>query len=526
MSFSIEGNVADRSNGQPLAGATVRLAAAQGLLAGVGGAQASNQPYTWSRVINGSDVGAAPNNHRYNCYIKFVQNIIPANVLSANAFYDQVLQWNPHLTSDGNLFLPGKFYVVPTSEGGPQFEMRASADGNGHYRFDGLQQAGVYGLIVEQNGYIASPHGLQIFPPQIVNQNPPPTIEVNLSAPPMPPPPPPSQRIWSTEAGFSGLQVAVQRATQQALLLITNDETKAYDTLPPSLQMLAYGYGKPPGSVNYKDLVCADLPSICYAAALGHNPAWGSQDPTGRGFTNSHCANYYRPYPGTNDNSLQAISDQVATLSLADDWKPGDVIIFWLRGSVIPDHVNMYVGRFQGTDLDGNNHPDGEPWCINTSMNTGDPGDTWGPRVQPFRLANVVRGFGFAAMQHVRLLDLWRLKCKKPLPSGETPYGFPVVGLVRGDLALRQSCTQFSIQPSPNLSLPGRGFLLLFLSNLSLPRRGFLLLFLSNLSLPRRGFLLLFLSNLSLPGRGFLLQFLSNLSLPGRGFLLPSPFFS
>ncbi len=409
MSFSIAGNVTERSSGQPLVGATVRLVAAQSLLAGLGGAQPSNQPYTWSRVINGSDVGAAPNNHRYNCYIEFVQNAIPATMLSANAFYDQALQWNPQLGGDGNLFLPDKFYNIPTTDGGPQFELRTNADGNGHYRFDGLQQAGVYGLIVEQNGYIITPQGQTVYPPQIVNQNPLPTIVVNLSAPLAPPPPPPSQRIWSTEPGFSGLPIAVQRATQQALLLITNDETKAYDTLPPSLQMLVYGYGKPPGDIHYKDFVCADLPSIGYAAALGRNPAWASQDPTGNGYTNSHCANYYRPYPGSNDGSLQAISGQVATLSLGEDWRPGDVIIFWLRGSVIPDHVNMYVGRFQGTDLDGANHPDGEPWCINTSMNTGDANDTWGPRVQPFRLADVVRGFGFAAMQHVRLLDLWRL---------------------------------------------------------------------------------------------------------------------
>jgi hypothetical protein len=405
MSFSIKGSVVDSSSGQLLSGATVRLVAAQDLLGGVGAAQPSDQPYTWSRVINGSDVGAFPNNRRFDCYVKFVQPIIPTNVLSDNAFYAQVLQWDPQLIADGNRFVPGKFYFIPTTSGGQQFEISGSSDGSGHYRFDGLQQAGVYGLMVDVDGYAPGRHGVQVFPPQIVNQNPPPTIEINLSVAPALPP---SQRILSTEPGFSGLPTAVQRAVQQALLLITNDETKAFDSLPPNLQALAYGFGKPQSSVNYKDIVCADLPSICYAAALGHAPAWRSQDPSGHGFTNSHCANFYRPYAGINDDSLQAISAPVASLAINDDWKPGDVIIFWLNGSLIPDHVNMYVGRFQGTDLDGTNHLDGEPWVINTSMNTGDPGDTWGPRVATFRLANVVRGFGFASMQHVRILDLWR----------------------------------------------------------------------------------------------------------------------
>lgn len=407
MSFSIEGNVVDSSNGQPLRVATVRLVAAQSVMNGVVGAQPSNQPYTWSRVINGSAVGAFPNNRRSDCYARFVQNTIPASVLSDNAFYAQVLVWNPQLVGDGNRFVPGKFYYIPTSDGGPQFELRGSSDGSGHYCFTGLQQAGTYGLLVEKDGYAQSDHGLPVFPPQIANQNPPPTIEVNLSASPVAPPP--SQRISSTEPGLGGLPQAVQTAVQQALMLITNDETKAYDSLPPNLQALAFGFGKPPGNVNYKDLVCADLPSICYAAARGLAPAWPSQDPTGRGFTNSHCANFYRPYPGTNDRSLQAISDRVPSLAVGDDWKPGDVIIFWLNGSIIPDHMNMYVGRFQGTDLDGTNHPDGDRWVINTSLNTGDPGDTWGPRVATFRLAGVITPrFGFATMQHVRLLDLWR----------------------------------------------------------------------------------------------------------------------
>lgn len=401
MSFGIAGVVHDGGSGVRLTGATVKLVAAQNVLGAVGAAQPSEQPYTWSKVINGSDVGVFPNNRRYDCYAAFVQNVIAANVLSDRDFYDEVLVWNPQLGGDGNRFVAGKFYFIATTEGGQQFEMTTSSDGSGHFRFDGLEQAGVYGLIAVKDGYLPTKKGLQIFPPQIADQNPPPTIELGLGLTPTPNPP--QQRIFSTEPGVAAMPQAVQRAVQQALLLITNDEKKAFDTLPPDLQKLAYGYGKPPG-ISFKDLVCADLPSICYAAALGHGPTWLSQG----NCTGSHCANYYRPIPGVNDNSLQAISGRVGNLSVNDDWKPGDVIVYWPANSNSPAHVNLYVGRFQGVDLDGVNHPNGERYVLNTSQNIDDPSDKWGPKVAFFRLVDCVQGFGFATRQHVRISDLWR----------------------------------------------------------------------------------------------------------------------
>ncbi len=423
MSFSIAGMVQDASSGVPLTGATVRLVAAQNLLGGRGGAQPTGRKYTWSRVINGGDVAAPPNNFRFTCYQKFVQPTIPASDLSQQDFIDGVLDWNPNLNDTGKLFVEGKFYFIPTEDGGPELQLTTTSDGSGNYHFDGLTQPGVYGFIVENNGYVSSHTALQIFPPEVANQNPPPTIRLDLKIAPQPPS---NLRMRTLE---SDLNPAQQRFVECAINLITDDERKAYDFLPQlhpfqnpnlDLQPFCTGWlGRSPDLKRLfqdKDIVCADLPSFCYAYAFGHGPQWTVRDRSGGGSnkTNPHCANYYYPANLTSGSGIQALSGFVPNLPLDASWRPGDLIVFWAespaqvqQGLVIPLHVNVYVGKFAGTDLDGRTWTGSVPMVVNTSLNDTSGGiDRWGPKVATFPLANALQGFGFHTIQHVRLTDL------------------------------------------------------------------------------------------------------------------------
>lgn len=407
MSFQFEGNVVDADSGQPLAGAKVYLAAGQQQLNGVGGAIPTGKGYSWTRLINGSEVGTPK--YRYAAYEKLIQPNIPAGVLDFPTFRDRVLDWNAHLEADGRLFLPGHLYVIPTLDNGPEMVIETISNEAGFFSFSGLERSGVYGFQAEKAGYKTALQTNPVFDSMI--SLPDATIPMPLTLSKLPAPQPATQqRIYSTDANRASLPTAVQKFVQLALLLVTDNEAKAcafLNQLNPRLPFQPYG---PTKQVPDTDVVCADLPSLCYAYALGRTPNWVATRPEDGIRCNPHMATMYLPQPG-NSGSLQSVNGPVMDNSLLNDtWKLGDLIIYGQTLGGRASHVNVYVGPFEGIDLDGKpQQRANRPSVINTSINDqgGDPRINHG--VLAFDLAGAAKpGFAGKWVQHVRLLDLWR----------------------------------------------------------------------------------------------------------------------
>lgn len=136
---------------------------------------------------------------------------------------------------------------------------------------------------------------------------------------------------------------SVRQLISRALQMLGPERT-IFDALPPNLQSLAYGAAaanRNAGSLYFKDIVCADLVTICLAAA-GVDYAWRVTEPAGKGMANPHCANYYRASAG--NGKLRQLDDNDPT------WLPGDILIYWYSGTPATDaadHVNLYIGPFE-----------------------------------------------------------------------------------------------------------------------------------------------------------------------------------
>jgi len=406
MSFFFEGMVLDAKSGQPLAGAKVYLAGSQATLGDVPGAVATGKAFSWTKLLPGSAVGAPPNNYRYAAYAALVQPTISVAELTFPTFRDLVLDRNPELAADGNLFQPNKVYLLPTKENGPEFVLEAETNEAGAFSFSGLSQSGAYGFEAEKEGYQNYFASSSVFDSMITQ--PQASIELSLRLTKLPPAAP-ALRINSTEPNFASLPAAVQKFVQCALLLITDNEAKAYDYLPQLAPQLV---GMPYGAVNNKfdkDFVCADLPSICYAYAFGHAPNWRSLNPEDGNPQNPHQANFYLP-GGQNGDHLATIGGPVSSDGnlRGDDWKLGDLILYGQTAGGRATHVNVYVGTFFGTDLD-NKQQDRRtiPSVVNSSMNVGD--DSISRGILVFDLLGAARPqFAGRWAQHVRISDLWR----------------------------------------------------------------------------------------------------------------------
>lgn len=425
MSFSIRGTVTDAGSGQPASGVNLRLVAAQDVLGDVAGAAADGQDYTWSQVIDGAEVpDSAAGRFRDAAYEQFVAGDVPAAMLSRMDFYAAVEDWNPALADSGHLFQPGQFYFLPTTQDGPEYALNTTTDGNGGYSFDGLQTAGVYGLIVSMAG-MSSYSAAQIYAAMVANDG------ATFNWPPlrvtMPAPPPPEDALFTMHTLEQNLTPAQRRFVECAINMAASNERDAYDFLATlhsplnpnlNLQTLTNGWAfrHNPNHKYYKDIDCADLASASYGYAFGYAPTWKVTDPTGAGFTGPSAANFYNPANLSSGlGSVLAVSDRLHSLPLDDDWRPGDLIVHWPDDSddaqSIPEHVNMYVGSFNGTDREGNRRDaTGERMVVNTSLDTGDPSDIWGPQDAILYLSDVVKrgGSGFARHQHVRITDLFR----------------------------------------------------------------------------------------------------------------------
>ena len=155
------------------------------------------------------------------------------------------------------------------------------------------------------------------------------------------------------------------------------DDHEVFDLLSEEMKPLAWGHDKPPSSMYHKDIVCADLVSVCLrAAAVNFWPSSSVYDPTGRGYTSPHAANYYRPNP--------PYVDEVPD---GERWRPGDVIIYGWRPETEDRvyHVNLYVGPFSGTDVSGRTHAEAQGYeVINASLDhLSDEGAELGTAVTP-----------------------------------------------------------------------------------------------------------------------------------------------
>lgn len=143
---------------------------------------------------------------------------------------------------------------------------------------------------------------------------------------------------------YTALPAQARKVIDQALAMLGDDAT-VFDRLPPELRKLPYGarFLNDVTNFNYKDIVCADLVTVAFTAA-GVPVNWTVKQPAGE-FDSPSKANHYRP----------GSVPELVEITDPNDWLPGDVLCYG-RGdfnSTRLGHVNLYVGPFAGTDLNG-----------------------------------------------------------------------------------------------------------------------------------------------------------------------------
>lgn len=271
------------------------------------------QEVSWTRQITGF-AGS-----RWDCWVQYIDKRVP---ISWESFRDNALIHNPQLAADGRLFQTAKTYLIPDVAPVARAACEVKTDAQGNYRFDNIG-AGAVGLLeVNVAGY--TPVRVPVIVNNTINQ----PINVRGGG----------SGVRSAHPSYNALHPKVRAIIDQALFML-GDEKTVYDALPTNLQQMCYGaqFASNPNHQYYKDIVCADLVSICLAAA-GFNVNWNSG-------ANPHMAQHYAPGPAT----LQEITD-------GNDWQPGDVLVFGNNGAARAGHVTLYVGPFQGTDRSGTNY--------------------------------------------------------------------------------------------------------------------------------------------------------------------------
>ncbi len=332
---------------------------------------------TWTRPLTGFS------GNRWQCWEAHVRDQVRG--LTWAEFMQAVVEHNPTLPDDGYVFKAGKTYVLPENRVRPLYYLFASTDQAGRYAFEGLTTPGDYELAVEAPGYHPYRQRLTLQADTV--------HDVTLTAI--------GTRMVSHWEGYPTAPVKVRKLIDQALNML-GDDPVVFDSLSPELQRLATGsFYSDPHHFHHKDIVCADLVTICLHAA-GVDYGWQVTEPPGTPYNTTYAANYYRPAP--NHPKLREVADD-------EDWLPGDILIYW-NGDLASErvlHVNLYVGPFSGTDLSGNVHPLSKGYdVVNASIDHLDPnGVEVGTAVRPvtknFCLTN---RFGYQHVQRMRHMDL------------------------------------------------------------------------------------------------------------------------
>lgn len=300
------------------------------------------QEVAWTRKLTGFS------GSRWDCWEKEIKAKVPQ--LSWESFRDSALVHNPHLAADGRLFQPAKTYLVPEVVGTARAAISATTDANGNYRFAGVLP-GAVGIIE-----VAAPGYTPLRQPVVINGDIVQPLVVKGGG----------SGVRSALPSYGALHARVRQIIDQALAML-GDEKSVFDSLPAHLQKMCYGASAEnlanPNGQHYKDIVCADLVSIAFAAA-GVSLSW-----PGPGGANPHMANYYAPGAG----GVKEITD-------ANDWQPGDVLVFGNNGAPRAGHVVIFVGPFQGTDRSGKTYNLSANYeCVEASMNFDlAPGRPWG----------------------------------------------------------------------------------------------------------------------------------------------------
>lgn len=168
-----------------------------------------------------------------------------------------------------------------------------------------------------------------------------PTGDIQPVVPPVTPPVAPGAAETPWLAQHPNAPAAVRRLIDRALHMLGPERT-IFDALPSNLQSLAYGAAyRDAASLYFKDIVCADLVTICLAAA-GLDYAWRVTEPPGTAYNSPHAANYYRA--SASNGKLRQLDDNDPT------WLPGDILIYWYEGTPATkqaSHVNLYIGPFE-----------------------------------------------------------------------------------------------------------------------------------------------------------------------------------
>ncbi len=322
--------------------------------------------------------------NRWQCWETYVRDQVRG--ITWVEFMTDVVARNPALRRDGYVFLPDKAYVLPANPPRPSYYLFALTDSAGHYAFDALPTPGDCELVIEAADYFTYRERLSLSADTVHD------VTLIGTAPVM----------VSDWEGYATAPDPVRRLIDQALAML-GDDPVVYDSLSRELQDLTTGHYYPdPDHFYHKDIVCADLITIClHAAGVDYN--WSVTEPPGTPFTSTHAANYYRPRPG--HPKLREVADDEA-------WLPGDILIYW-NGNMASwplSHVNLYIGPYSGTDLSGNVHPSSRGYdVVNASIDHYDAtGAEVGTAIRPItRRECVIERFGYQHVLRMRHVDLW-----------------------------------------------------------------------------------------------------------------------
>jgi hypothetical protein len=275
--------------------------------------------------------------------------------------------------------------MLPENRPKPLYYLFASTDSAGRYAFERLTTPGDYELVVQSPG--CHPYRERLSLQGETTQD---VTLVELGP-----------RMISHWDGYSAASPGVQGLIDQALRML-GDDPIVFDSLSPELRRLATGsYHSDPDDFYHKDIVCADLVSICLRAAAV-DLDWDVDVPPGTPFNTTHAANYYRPAP--NHPKLREVDD-------SEEWLPGDILIYWYGDldSQRVKHVNLYVGPFSGTDQSGNVHLLSRGYdVVNASIDHLDPnGVEIGTAVRPVaKNWCITRRFGYDHVKRMRHVEL------------------------------------------------------------------------------------------------------------------------
>jgi len=328
---------------------------------------------TWTRSLTGFA------GNRWEAWEQHVSGAVQG--LTWAEFKDQVVAHNPDLAADGYLLRAAKTYLLPENGPEPRYYLAASSDAEGSYRFEGLGP-GTYQLVAEAEGYHRYTSVVTLAADAAHD------IALLWAGPAM-------VSDWS---GYPTAAEGVRKLIDQALRMLGDDAT-VYDSLPPDLVKLAWGrfFLNDPNHFHYKDIVCADLVTICLVAAGASVLGWTVEDPTGIGYTSTHAANYYRP---SDDHPYLREPEE------DEPWLPGDIIIYGDRDLAVDrvEHVDVYVGPFHGVDLSGNVYPAERGYdVVNASIDYMSGGQEIGTAIKPFTLDYCqTKRFGFKWWRRVR----------------------------------------------------------------------------------------------------------------------------